>query len=94
MHSSLSGYTNKEKEDKDSIPLYKLLKMYNLQQYAQHLITRGFGYDLVKFALLTENEIEVLANDIRVLPGHKVKLSCLIAYIKDMVKSTVPTPLN
>jgi len=34
VNSSLSGLTNKEKEDKDSIPLYKLLKMYNLQQYA------------------------------------------------------------
>lgn len=30
MNSSISGFTNKEKEDKESIPLYKLLKMYNL----------------------------------------------------------------
>ncbi|CAD8126171.1 unnamed protein product [Paramecium sonneborni] len=38
MNSSISGFTNKEKEDKESIPLYKLLKIYNLQQYAQQLI--------------------------------------------------------
>lgn len=30
MNSSISGFTLKEKEDKESIPLYKLLKLYHL----------------------------------------------------------------
>ncbi|CAD8210656.1 unnamed protein product [Paramecium pentaurelia] len=89
MNSSISGFTLKEKEDKESIPLYKLLKLYHLQQYAQQLITRGYGYDLVKFAMLSDNQIQSLFTDIKVLPGHKVKLLDLIAYIKEMI-----TPLN
>lgn len=35
MNSSISGFTLKEKEDKESIPLYKMLKIYQLQQYTQ-----------------------------------------------------------
>ncbi|CAD8211201.1 unnamed protein product [Paramecium octaurelia] len=89
MNSSISGFTHKEKEDKESIPLYKLLKLYQLQQYAQQLITRGYGYDLIKFAMLSDNQIEYLFNDIKVLPGHKVKLLDLIAYIKEII-----TPSN
>ncbi|CAD8211723.1 unnamed protein product [Paramecium octaurelia] len=94
INSSISGFTNKEKEDKESIPLYKMLKIYQLQQYAQQLITRGYGYDLVKFAMLTENEVDHLFNDIKVLPGHKVKLLKLIEYIKEIIKTSLPTPLN
>ncbi|CAD8124829.1 unnamed protein product [Paramecium sonneborni] len=94
MNSSISGFTNKEKEDKESIPLYKLLKTHQLQQYAQQLISRGYGYDLVKFAMLSDNEVEYLSSDIKVLPGHKVKLLNLVAYIKEMIKTSLPTPLN
>ncbi|CAD8204165.1 unnamed protein product [Paramecium pentaurelia] len=94
MNSSISGFTLKEKEDKESIPLYKMLKIYQLQQYAQQLITRGYGYDLVKFAMLTDNEVEYLSTDIKVLPGHKVKLLKLIEYIKEIIKTSLPTPLN
>jgi hypothetical protein len=35
QRSSISGYYTHEKEDKNSIPLYRLLKVHNLQQYAQ-----------------------------------------------------------
>ncbi|KAM3142118.1 hypothetical protein pb186bvf_005772 [Paramecium bursaria] len=84
--SSISGYNNREKEDKQSIPLYKLLKLQNLQQYAQELISRGYGYDLVKFSQLQDKEFEFLINDIKVLPGHKVKLQKLIHQVQELVK--------
>ncbi len=58
------------------------------------MIARGYGYDLVKFALLSDNELEFLFNDIKVIPGHKVKLLSLNTYIKEMVKSSFPTPLS
>lgn len=53
-----------------------------------------YGYHLIKFAMLSDNEVEYLFNDFKVLPGHKVKLLNLVAYIKEMIKTTLPTPLN
>lgn len=44
--------------------------------------------------MLTDNEVECLFNDIKVLPGHKVKFLNLIEYIKEIIKTSLPTPLN
>lgn len=44
--------------------------------------------------MLTDNEVEYLSTDIKVLPGHKVKLLKLIEYIKEIIKTSLPTPLN
>lgn len=38
----------------DSIPAYKLLRTANLQQYTKGFILRGYGINLSKLALLTE----------------------------------------
>ncbi|EGR28093.1 n-terminal domain protein [Ichthyophthirius multifiliis] len=81
---SINDYYYNEKQNILQIPLYKLLKMFNLQQYAKELITRGFGYDLTKFRNLTQNQIETLFTDIKVLPGHNTKLNNLLIYINEI----------
>lgn len=79
--SSISDYYDYEKEDLTQIPLYKLLKTHGLQQYAKELISRGFGYDIMKLNNLRQGELERLFTDINCMPGHKVKLLQLIRYI-------------
>jgi len=34
----------------NSIPLFRLLKIQNLQQYAKELTTRGYGYNLERLS--------------------------------------------
>jgi len=40
-----------------SIPLFRLLKLYNLQQYAKELISRGFGYKIEKLCRLNGQDL-------------------------------------
>lgn len=51
--SKLSDYFECEKYDPNNIPVYKFLKMQNLQQYAKELVNRGFGYQITKFSEMT-----------------------------------------
>mmetsp|Transcript_40989 Transcript_40989/g.36338 ORF Transcript_40989/g.36338 Transcript_40989/m.36338 type:complete len:127 (-) Transcript_40989:1836-2216(-) len=83
-NSSISGYTDYEKEDLNRVPLYKMLKHYTLQQYSKALITRDFGYDLTKLARLTRIEVDRLMNDIKMLPGHRVKFLKLVSMINQI----------
>jgi hypothetical protein len=45
------------------------------------LISRGFGYDIFKLNFLTKKELEILLDEIKIIPGHRVKMVSLIEYI-------------
>jgi hypothetical protein len=51
-----------------------LLRTANLQQYTKGFILRGYGINLTKLAYLTEEDKKKLFEDLKVLPGHTVKL--------------------
>lgn len=70
-----------ENKSYDSIPAYKLLRTANLQQYTKGFILRGYGINLSKLAFLTEEEKTKLFEDLKVLPGHSVKLEKIIKAI-------------
>lgn len=74
----LQLYENKSYE---SIPAYKLLRTANLQQYTKGFILRGYGINLGKLALLTEDEKSKFFEDLKVLPGHTIKLEKIIKAI-------------
>ncbi|KRX01221.1 hypothetical protein PPERSA_05621 [Pseudocohnilembus persalinus] len=95
--SLIGDYYEGEKEDLNQIPLYKLLKMQSLQQYAKQLINRGYGYKLTKFNYMTQTQLNALFEEIKVAPGHKTKLMALIDFIGELlpeelrqIQGTVP----
>lgn len=53
--------------------------MSGLQQYTKGFIERGYGINLGKLGLLTESDKKKLYEDLKILPGHTVKLDKLIA---------------
>lgn len=70
-----------EKKRFDSIPAYKLLRTAGLQQYTRGFIERGYGVKLGILSALSEKDKNKLYEDIKVLPGHAVKLDKLIETI-------------
>lgn len=68
-----------DKKNYDSIPAYKLLRTAGLQQYTRGFIQRGYGINLGKLALIDEDEKKKLYEDLKILPGHTVKLDKIIA---------------
>lgn len=52
--------------------------MSGLQQYTKGFIERGYGINLGKLALLSETDKKKLSEDLKILPGHTVKLDKLI----------------
>ena len=68
-----------ENKSYDSIPAYKLLRTAGLQQYTRGFIERGYGINLGKLGLLSEKEKNILYEDLKILPGHTVKLDKLIS---------------
>lgn len=67
-----------ENKSYNSIPAYKLLRTVNLQQYTKGFIVRGYGINLGKLALLSEKSRRDLYEDLKVMPGHAVKLDNII----------------
>ena len=62
----------------NSIPVYKLLKHYNLQQYTREMILRGYGVNINRLAYITDNDRNKMFEDIKMLPGHTLKLMKII----------------
>jgi hypothetical protein len=74
-------------------PLYNVLKMVGLQQYARALIDRGFGDDLGRLEMLRQGELTRLFEDIRIAPGHRIKMLSLIEYIRSIYEEeSEPNP--
>jgi len=65
----------------DSIPAYKLLRTAGLQQYTKGFIERGYGVKLGTLSGLSEKDKIKLYEDLKILPGHTVKLDRLIQTI-------------
>ncbi len=49
-----------DKKNYDSIPAYKLLRTMGLQQYTKGFIQRGYGINLGKLALISEDDKRLL----------------------------------
>jgi len=56
----------------------------NPHNFSQALISRDFGYDLTKLARLSRNDLENLIQDIKMIPGHKVKFMKLVSQITEV----------
>ena len=67
-----------DKKNYSSIPAYKLLRTEGLQQYTRGFIQRGYGINLGKLALICEEDKRKLYEDLKILPGHTVKLDKII----------------
>ena len=50
----------------------------------KELISRGYGYNLLKGNSLSKAELENICSQMKVLPGHKQKLLNIIMYINDV----------
>jgi hypothetical protein len=67
-----------EKKNYDSIPAYKLLRTAGLQQYTKGFIQRGYGINLGKLALISDDDKKKLYEELKILPGHTIKLDRII----------------
>ena len=50
---SNSKFVEIDKKNLPSLPIYQLLRAFNLQQYTLKLAEKGYGSDVYKLALLT-----------------------------------------
>jgi hypothetical protein len=48
-----TDYSEANKISLNSIPLFRILRIENMQQYSKDLIQRGYGFDLTKFNNMT-----------------------------------------
>ena len=69
------------KSNLPSLPIYQLLRAFNLQQYTLKLAEKGYGTDVYKLALLTPQQRDDLVEQLRPMPGHKAKLGAFFAVI-------------
>ena len=67
-----------DKKNYNSIPAYKLLRTAGLQQYTRGFIQRGYGINLGKLAFIKEKKKKKMYEDLKILPGHTVKLDNII----------------
>ena len=51
--STKSKYVEIDKSNLPSLPIYQLLRAFNLQQYTLKLAEKGYGSDVYKLALMT-----------------------------------------
>ena len=78
MFSDASAF---DKKNLPSLPIYQLLRAFNLQQYTLKLAEKGYSSEVYKLALLTARQREELIDQLKVLPGHKAKLAGFFAVI-------------
>lgn len=72
---SNKGFIEIDKSNLPGLPIYQLLRAFNLQQYTLKFAERGYGSDVYKLALLTTNGRNDLVDQLKALPGHKAKLA-------------------
>ena len=70
-----SAYIEIDKSNLPSLPIYQLLRAFNLQQYTLKLAEKGYGSDVYKLALLTSQGRDDLVDQLKALPGHRAKLA-------------------
>lgn len=57
----------------NTLPIFKLLRVYRLQQYAKILSDLGYGKEVYKLLCLNENQKLNLLNKLNLMPGHRAK---------------------
>ncbi|CAD8099125.1 unnamed protein product [Paramecium sonneborni] len=80
--SSHASYRSDLTDIKESL-LYKQLVEYNLQQYTNKLLLRGYKGGLQSLAQQTIDSQNLVLQEIKLLPGHKQKFLDLFKYLND-----------
>lgn len=99
-NSSAYGLTRKNKrpaiepavgdrEQLIDLPIYKLLKVFKLNQYAHKMNDMGYGQDVYKLALLSAKQREDFVEMLKVMPGHKAKIAGFFTVIDEMYPRSI-----
>jgi hypothetical protein len=73
----LGGPTDKA----SSLPIFKLLQAFRLQQYAKTFLDLGYGFEVYKIALLLPRQRHDLLNKLNLMPGHRARFLSLFEII-------------
>jgi len=65
----------------NSLPIFKLLQAFKLQQYAKIFADLGYGFEVYKVALLLPRQRHDLLNKLNLLPGHRARFLSLFEII-------------
>ena len=57
----------------NTLPIFKLLKVFKLQQYAKIMAELGYAKEIYKLSLISENQRFNLLSKINLMPGHRAK---------------------
>ena len=74
----------KETNEFTELPIYKLLRAFNLQQYTRKLSDSGYSEEVFKLAVLSQNQREDLIARLKPMPGHKSKLTAFFTVIDEV----------
>ena len=88
---SISDFSNMRKEtiQVTDIPIYHLLKAFKLQQYSLKMNDLGYGHDMYKLALLTQQQREDFVDQLKVMPGHRAKIAGFFSVIDELFPRSV-----
>ncbi|CAD8131552.1 unnamed protein product [Paramecium pentaurelia] len=85
-YSSNATHRSDQTSFKDSI-LYKQLVEYNLQQYTNKLLLRGYKSGLQQLAQQSQDSQNIVLQEIKPLPGHKQKFIDLFKQLNEHQES-------
>ncbi|CAD8069021.1 unnamed protein product [Paramecium primaurelia] len=85
-YSSNATHRSDQTSFKDSI-LYKQLVEYNLQQYTNKLLLRGYKSGLQQLAQQSQDSQNIVLQEIKLLPGHKQKFIDLFKQLNEHQES-------
>lgn len=82
VHNSIDNIT--------SMPIFKLLQAFKLQQYAKSLYELGYGYEVYRFSFMGDHAKNSLISKLNLMPGHRARFMNFF----DFVKKTYPKEEN
>ncbi|CAD8167010.1 unnamed protein product [Paramecium octaurelia] len=85
-YSSNATYRSDQLDFKESV-LYKQLVEYNLQQYTNKLLLRGYKSGLQQLASQSQESQNIILQEIKLLPGHKQKFVDLFKQLNEQYES-------
>ena len=71
-------------QDLNKMTVFKLLKGFKLQQYANKMSELGFKSDIYKLTFLSHRERDELMQSIHMLPGHRDRMNELFSIIESL----------
>lgn len=69
-------------EKVNTLPIFKLLQVFKLQQYAKRFVDLGYGYEVYKIALLHPREMHELLSKLNLMPGHRARFLSMFEIIE------------